>query len=155
MVPKNAERLEMEDINEQYLNEFLEALQTSINQMSADGIRISYVPSKSMELGKYMANVLDEQWKELRGMEIQSVGIASISYDETSQELINMRNKGAMMGDPSVREGYVQSTIAEGLKGAGTNSMVPWQDIWEWDLACRTAVRLWEPLPQPICSRCR
>lgn len=63
----------MEDINEQYLNEFLEALQTSINQMSADGIRISYVPSKSMELGKYMANVLDEQWKELRGMEIQSV----------------------------------------------------------------------------------
>ena len=49
---KNAERLEMEDINEQYLNEFLEALQTSINQMSADGIRISYVPSKSMELGK-------------------------------------------------------------------------------------------------------
>ena len=122
MVPKNAERLEMEDINEQYLNEFLEALQTSINQMSADGIRISYVPSKSMELGKYMANVLDEQWKELRGMEIQSVGIASISYDETSQELINMRNKGAMMGDPSVREGYVQSTIAEGLKGAGTNS---------------------------------
>ena len=86
VVPKNAERLEMEDINEQYLNEFLEALQTSINQMSADGIRISYVPSKSMELGKYMANVLDEQWKELRGMEIQSVGIASISYDETSQE---------------------------------------------------------------------
>ena len=48
---KMQERLEMEDINEQYLNEFLEALQTSINQMSADGIRISYVPSKSMELG--------------------------------------------------------------------------------------------------------
>ena len=50
------------------------------------------------------------------------MGIASISYDETSQELINMRIKVAMMGDPSVREGYVQSTIAEGLKGAGTNS---------------------------------
>ena len=93
VIPKNADRVEMEDINEQYLNEFLEALQTSINQMSADGIRISYVPSKSMELGKYMSNVLDDQWKELRGMEIQSVGIASISYDETSQELINMRNR--------------------------------------------------------------
>ena len=47
VIPKNADRVEMEDINEQYLNEFLEALQTSINQMSADGIRISYVPSKS------------------------------------------------------------------------------------------------------------
>ena len=78
VIPKNADRVEMEDINEQYLNEFLEALQTSINQMSADGIRISYVPSKGMELGKYMSNVLDDRWKELRGMEVQAVGIASI-----------------------------------------------------------------------------
>ena len=50
------------------------------------------------------------------------MGIASISYDEESQKLINLRNKGAMMGDPLVREGYVQSTIAEGLKNAGGNA---------------------------------
>ena len=110
-----------DEINEQYLNEFLAALQTSINQMSADGIRISYVPSRSRELGRYMADTLDEEWSKLRGMEIQAVGIASISYDEESQNLINMRNKGAMMGNPMVREGYVQSTIAEGLKSAGEN----------------------------------
>ena len=55
-------------------------------------------------------------------MEIQAVGIASITYDEESQNLINLRNKGAMMGDPGIREGYVQSTIAEGLKNAGGNS---------------------------------
>ena len=54
-----------------------------------------------------MAETLDEEWNRLRGMEIQSVGIASISYDEESQKLINMRNQGAMLGDPSVREGYV------------------------------------------------
>lgn len=34
----------------------------------------------------------------MRGMEIQSVGIASVSYDEESQKLINMRNEGAMLG---------------------------------------------------------
>ena len=122
VVPRNATSLTFDELGDQFNMEFLSALQSAIGQMSVDGVRISALPSKSMELGKYMANVLDEQWKELRGMEIQSVGIASISYDETSQELINMRNKGAMMGDPSVREGYVQSTIAEGLKGAGTNS---------------------------------
>lgn len=121
-IPKNADRVEIDSINEQYLDEFLEALQTSINQMSADGIRISYVASKSRELGKYMSETLDEEWKQTRGMEIQSVGVASISYDEESQNLIHMRNKGAMMGDPTVREGYVQSTVAEGLKNAGSNS---------------------------------
>ena len=121
VIPKNADHVEIDTINEQYLSEFLEALQTSINQMSADGTRISYVTSRSRELGQYMAHTLDEEWTRMRGMEIQAVGIASITYDEESQNLINLRNRGAMMGDPSIREGYVQTTIAEGLKNAGSN----------------------------------
>ena len=121
VIPKNADHVEIDSINEQYLSEFLEALQTSINQMSADGTRISYVTSRSRELGQYMAQTLDEAWTRMRGMEIQAVGIASITYDEESQNLINLRNRGAMMSDPSIREGYVQTTIAEGLKNAGSN----------------------------------
>ena len=121
-IPKNRGKVDIQSINEQYLSEFLEALQSSINQMSADGIRISYVASKGRELGRYMSNVLDEDWKQMRGMEIQSVGIASISYDEESQKLINMRNQGAMLSDPSVREGYVQGAIARGMEAAGSNA---------------------------------
>ena len=121
VIPKNADHVEIDSINEQYLSEFLEALQTSINQMSSDGTRISYVTSRSRELGQYMAQTLDEEWTRMRGMEIQAVGIASITYDEESQNLINLRNRGAMMSDPSIREGYVQTTIAEGLKNAGSN----------------------------------
>lgn len=87
VIPKNADHVEIDSINEQYLSEFLEALQTSINQMSADGTRISYVTSRSRELGQYMAQTLDEEWTRMRGMEIQAVGIASITYDEESQNL--------------------------------------------------------------------
>lgn len=121
-VPKNMDHVDVEDINAQYLSEFLEALQSSINQMSADGIRISYVASKGRELGQYMADVLDEEWKAGRGMEIQSVGIASISYDEDSKALIQLRNQGAMLSDPGVREGYVQGALARGLEAAGSNA---------------------------------
>jgi len=121
-IPKNASRVEVDDINAQYLSEFLEALQSSINQMSADGIRISYVASKGRELGQYMSDVLAYQWKDQRGMEIQSVGIASISYDEESKELIHLRNQGAMLSDPGVREGYVQGAVARGLEAAGSNA---------------------------------
>jgi len=42
-VPKNKDHVEIDEINEQYLSEFLEALQSSVNQMSADGFRISFV----------------------------------------------------------------------------------------------------------------
>ena len=121
-VPRNKALVRMTDINEQYLSEFLEALQSAIGQMSVDGIRISHIQAKGRELGKYMADILDEEWKQMRGMEIQSVGIASISYDENSQKLINMRNEGAMLSDPTIREGYVQGSIARGMEAAGSNS---------------------------------
>lgn len=122
VIPKNETHVDIDIINEQYLSEFLAALQAAINQMSADGTRISFVSSKSVELGKYMANVLDSDWNQARGMEVQAVGIASLTYDEESQKLINMRNQGAMLSDPTVREGYVQGAMARGMEAAGSNA---------------------------------
>lgn len=121
VIPKNVSHVEIGSINEQYMNEFLEALQASINQMSAEGERISFVVSKGTVLSRHMSEVLDEEWKRERGFEVMSVGLASISYDAESQKLINMRNQGAMLGDPNVREGYVQGAIARGLEAAGSN----------------------------------
>jgi len=121
-IPKNDTHVDIKDINEQYLSEFLGALQSSINKMSVDNIRISHVASKSVELSKYMADELDADWNKLRGFEIQSVGIASITYDDESKALIEMRNKGAMLSDPTVREGYVQGSIARGFEAAGSNA---------------------------------
>ena len=117
VIPKNKDHVEITEINEQYLSEFLEALQAAINQMSADGNRISFVSSKARELGQYMASILDQEWNQMRGMEIQAVGL-TISYNEESQKLLNMRNEGAMLSDPTVREGYVQGAMA--------------RDSWEW-----------------------
>ncbi|MGN0637223.1 MAG: SPFH domain-containing protein [Huintestinicola sp.] len=120
--PKGTDRIEIKDLSEQLFNEFMDALQSAINQMSVDGVRISAITSKSRELSKYMSKTLDEDWTELRGIEVCSVGIASISYDDESKALINMRNKGAMMSDPTIREGFVQSSVAQGLQSAGSNT---------------------------------
>lgn len=121
VIPRDAHRVEITAINEQYMSEFLEALTAAINKMSATGIRISHVTSKSTELSKFMADELDASWNALRGFEVLSVGIASVSYDDESKELINMRNKGAMLGDPNVRQGYVQGAVARGVESAGAN----------------------------------
>lgn len=121
-VPRNADNVDVEDINEQYMSEFLEALGASINQMSADGVSISKVLSKSGDLSRYMANALDENWSRTRGIEIQSVGIASISYDEESKKLINMRNEGAMLSDPAIAQGYMVKNMTDGMKNAGSNA---------------------------------
>ena len=120
--PKGTDRIEIKDLSEQLFNEFMDALQSAINQMSVDGVRISAITSKSRELSKYMADVLDADWNDLRGIEVCSVGLASISYDDESKALINMRNKGSMMSDPTIREGFVQSSVAQGMQAAGSNT---------------------------------
>lgn len=122
VIPKNTNKVDITSINEQYTDEFLDGLQTSINQMSAEGERISFVASQSKKLSNYMADVLDEDWRRDRGFEIMNVSIPSISYDEESQKLINMRNQGAMLSDPTVREGYVQGAMARGMEAAGSNA---------------------------------
>lgn len=122
VIPRNAERVEIDSINEQYLSEFLEALQSAINQMSADGTRISFVSSKTRELGKYMSDILDEDWNKDRGMIIASAAVASLSYDEESQKLINTRNEGAMLSDPTIAQGYMVKNMSEGIKNAGSNA---------------------------------
>ena len=121
VIPKNTSRVQITDVNGQYMSEFLQAYQSSLNQLSVDGVRISQLFSKAPELSKKMQECLDEDWNQNRGFEVDHVGVSSISYTDESQELINIRNKGAMMSDPSVREGYVQANIAEGIKAAGSN----------------------------------
>ena len=121
-IPRNATSVDINDINDQYRSEFLNVLGTALNKMSADGIRISHVASHGVELSKYMSEALDEDWEKKRGFVVQSVGIASISYDEESKKLINMRNQGAMLSDPTIREGYVQGSVARGMEAAGSNA---------------------------------
>ncbi|MBQ7660449.1 MAG: SPFH domain-containing protein [Clostridia bacterium] len=121
VIPKNADRVDISEINEQYLSEFLTAFGAALNKMSVDNIRISTVASRSVELSKYMADALDEDWKASRGFEVSHVGVASITYDENSKELIEMRNKGAMLSDANIREGFVQGSIARGFEAAGSN----------------------------------
>jgi membrane protease subunit (stomatin/prohibitin family) len=147
-VPKGKSVVDIKDINEQYLDEFMCSLQSAIAQMSVDGIRISAIASKGLELSKYMAKCLDEDWNNLRGIEVVSVGIASINYDDDSKKLINMRNQGAMMGDPNVSAGYMNSSIAQGIQSAGANSSGAVNGFMGMNMAMGTSGAFVQNIPQ-------
>ena len=125
VIPREAvtenKSVDFADVRAQYNEEFVGALGSAINQYSADGERISFIKSKQRLIGQYMAQTLDEEWTQARGMEVFAVGM-DVSYTEDSQELINMRNKGAMLSDAAVQQGYVAANISEGLKDAGSNA---------------------------------
>ena len=60
-IPKNTDHVEIDEINEQYLSEFLEALQSAINQMSAErmakGHRVGVIGTQET-VGRYKADVV-------------------------------------------------------------------------------------------------
>ena len=50
VIPRNKDHVEIDEINDQYISEFMQALQSAINRMSAEGTRISFVTSKIPKL---------------------------------------------------------------------------------------------------------
>ncbi len=122
VIPRNAEKVNYSEVNDQYRAEFLSAFQSTINQMSADGISIRTMASRGTELSKYMKDVLDEDWNATRGFEVCNVGVDGITYDEQSQKILAMRSQAAVMSDPKLLNAQVQLNVSEGIKAAGSNS---------------------------------
>ncbi|QQO07826.1 SPFH domain-containing protein [Breznakiella homolactica] len=121
MAPRDGSPLLIKDLQKLCLSEFLTCFQTAIGQLSVQGERISHISAKTSELARTMAAILDDDWTNRRGFVIESVGINSITYDDESRKLIAMRNQGGMLGDPGVRNGYVQGAAARGIEAAGSN----------------------------------
>ncbi|HHY83421.1 MAG TPA: virion core protein [Clostridiales bacterium] len=109
------------DLAEQYLNEFLMAYTTALANLSSDMVLVSDIPTRTMELGQYMAEVLDKEWLAHRGFYIQSVGIAGISFDEKTEKLLDQYAKDSILLDPNARAARMTGSIASGLEAAGAN----------------------------------
>ncbi len=111
----------VESFNDQFRNEFIQKFSVALSSLSAQNIRISQLMMHGNDLSKQMGKELDEDWLTLRGMEILSVAVASITYSEKSAEILEIRNKGAILTNPNIREGYLQGSIARGIEAAGSN----------------------------------
>ena len=116
-------RLDVEDfLNDTYMAEFLSALGQALGSISYEGLPLSRISTKVTELNKNMQEALLPSWKEERGMLISSVAITNITYDDDTNELLKERNKVAIYNDPTMRETFVQTSIARGIETAGSNS---------------------------------
>ena len=110
-----------DDLAEQYTNEFLMAYATALSSLSFDNVMVSDIVTKTMELGRYMAEVLDKEWLEKRGFYIQSVGIAGISFDEKTDKLLEKYANDSILFDPNARAARMTAGMAAGLEAAGSN----------------------------------
>ena len=112
--------VDFNSIKGQFNDEFLTALEDSLGKMSNDGIPYAQIRGNSRNLTKYLADTLDHEWNEIRGMVILMATFTS-SYTEETQKVMMTRLEGMSMADPNAQAGYMAKNVAEGIKAAASN----------------------------------
>ena len=102
--------------------ELLTALQPAFAAISEKGIRYSSLPGHTMEMADALNQVLSAKWRDLRGMEIVSFGVSSITANEDDEKMLKELQRAAAFKDPTMGAAYTVAAQAEAMKTAAGNS---------------------------------
>ena len=106
--------------------EFLDNITETLNKCGGpypNGIMFSTLPSKQGEFRRYMADCLDDEWLQKRGIVVETVAIASVTPDDKSRERIEKVDEAKLYGqDPGALGAAVALGQTEAMKAAGANA---------------------------------
>ena len=109
------------EIDSMLKTELLTALQPAFAQISAMGVRYSALPGHTMEMAQALNGVLSEKWKELRGIEVASFGINSVTASKEDEEMIKQLQKSAVMRDPNMAAATLIGAQSDAMRAAAQN----------------------------------
>ena len=109
-------------IDGQLKTELLTALQPAFARISDMGIRYSALPGHTMEMAEAMNVVLSSKWKDLRGVEIISMGVSSVKASEEDEVMIKELQRSAVYRNPNMAAAKMVDAQAEAMKAAASNS---------------------------------
>ena len=109
------------EIDGQLKTEFLSALQPGFAKLSALEIRPSAIPGHVEELSQAMNESLTAKWNELRGIEVVSVAMNSVTLPEEDAEMIKQAQRTAIMRDPTIAAATLTGAQADAMKAAAEN----------------------------------
>ncbi|MDR2166371.1 MAG: SPFH domain-containing protein [Clostridiales bacterium] len=111
----------IEEIDKQMKSEFLSALQPAFAKLSAMGLRPSAIPAHTQELSRFLNEALSEKWGALRGLEVVSVAINSVSLPPEDDTMIRELQRKAVMRDPGMAGAAIVAAQADAMTAAAGN----------------------------------
>ena len=109
-------------IDSQLKTELLTALQPAFAKISALGIRYSALPGHTMEMADALNDVLSKKWRDLRGVEIVSMGVSSVKASEEDEAMIKELQKAAVLRNANMAGAYAVAAQGEAMKTAAANT---------------------------------
>lgn len=111
-----------EDIAGQMKSEFLTALQPGFAKISEMGVRYSAIPAHTLELADAMNQALSTKWGEIRGIQVVSVGINSITASPEDEAMIKELQRKAVLRDPGMAAASLADAQSEAMTAAANNT---------------------------------
>ena len=108
-------------IDSQMRSELLTAMQPALGRISEMGIRYSAIPTHTADLTRALNDVLSESWRAMRGIEITSFAMSSISIPDEDEARIKNLQSAAVMRDPTMAAANLAAARADAMKMAASN----------------------------------
>ena len=121
-VSGNVEKFyDREKLDGQLKTELLTALQPAFSRISDMGIRYSSLPGHTEELAHALNDILSNKWRELRGIEIVSMGVSSVKASDEDEKMIKELQRNAAFRDPTMAAAHMVGAQASAMQQAASN----------------------------------
>ena len=89
-----------DELDSQLKAEFVSALQPAFGRLSDLELRPNQIVTHNTELENAMNTALSEKWGQLRGLQVVSIALGSVTLPEEDAEMIKQAQRTAIMRDP-------------------------------------------------------
>ena len=110
------------EIDSQLKTEFISALQPAFGALSDLEMRPNQIVTHTTELESAMNKALSEKWGELRGLQVVSIALGSVTLPDEDAELIKQAQRTAIMRDPTMAAATLVGAQSDAMKTAAGNS---------------------------------
>ena len=110
-----------DQITPQLKPEFISALQPAFAQLSAMEIRPNQMIAHTAELEEALNQILSTKWGELRGLDVVSVALSSVTLPEEDANMLKEAQRIAILRSPDMAAATLAGAQAEAMKSAAKN----------------------------------
>ena len=111
-----------DQLDAQLKTEFISALQPAFARLSQLELRPNQIVAHTAALEEAMNSALSKKWGELRGLQVVSIALGSLTLPDEDAEMIKQAQRTAILRDPTMAAATLTGAQADAMKAAASNT---------------------------------
>ena len=111
-----------DELDSQLKSEFISALQPAFAKLSDLELRPNQIVAHNTDLENAMNEALSVKWGELRGLQVVSIALGSVTLPPEDAEMIKQLQRTAVLQNPMMAGATLVGAQADAMKAAASNT---------------------------------